>query len=56
VITGAEMQEYVAQYPGGEPVCCPPTYQRQAIAFVDGFFRITETQDVAPNAVPASQL
>ena len=56
VITGAEMQEYVAQYPGGEPACCPPTYQRQTIAFVDGFFRITETQDVAPNAVPASQL
>jgi hypothetical protein len=56
VITGAQMQEYVAQYPGGEPACCPTTYQRQTIAFVDGFFRITATQDVSPNAVPPSQL
>ena len=56
VITGAEMQEYVAQYPGGEPACCPPTYQQQTIAFLDGFFRITATQDVSPNAVPSSQL
>ena len=56
VVTGASLQEHVAQYPGGEPECCPPTYQRQTIAFVDGFFRITETQDVSPSAVPASQL
>jgi hypothetical protein len=56
VVTGATLQEYVAQYPGGEPECCPPTYQRQTIAFVDGFFRVTATQDVSPNAVPTSQL
>jgi hypothetical protein len=55
VVTGPDLQEYVAQYPGGEPDCCPPTYQRQTISFVDGFFRITATQDVTPNAVPTSQ-
>lgn len=56
VVTGAALQEFVAQYPGGEPDCCPPLYQRQTIEFVDGFFRITATQDVSAGAVPASQL
>ena len=56
VVTGPNLQEYVAQYPGGEPDCCPPSYQQQTIAFVDGFFRITATQDVSPNSVPVSQL
>jgi len=56
VVTGGNLLEFVAQYPGGEPPCCPTTYQRQTIAFVDGFFRITATQDVATSAVPPSQL
>jgi len=47
---------YAARYPGNEPVCCPPVFSRQSVAFVDGFFRIAATEDVVPNAVPASQV
>ncbi|HEX5950566.1 MAG TPA: hypothetical protein VFZ96_06155 [Actinomycetota bacterium] len=47
---------YSGRYPSNEPACCPPVFSRQAIAFVDGFFRITVTEDVVPNAVPPSQV
>jgi hypothetical protein len=47
---------YAGQYPAGEPVCCPPSFLRQTVAFVDGFFRVTQSQDALPSLVPASQL
>jgi len=56
VVTGGTVQEYVAQYPGGEPACCPASFLRQTIAFEDGFFRIIGGETVSPNVVPASQL
>ena len=56
VLTGGAFHEYVAQYPNGEPVCCPSAYLRQTIAFEDGFFRVTEAVTVSPNVVPTSQV
>jgi hypothetical protein len=53
---GGTLGLYAAQYPGDEPACCPPAYVRSTIAFEQGSFRITATEDVLPNAVPASQL
>jgi hypothetical protein len=56
VVTGGQIQQYGAQYPNGEPVCCPPSYLRRTIAFEDGFFRVVASDTVTPNVVPASQL
>ncbi|HEU4354764.1 MAG TPA: hypothetical protein VFT27_04170 [Actinomycetota bacterium] len=47
---------FAARYPANEPACCPPVFSRQSVAYLDGFFRITATQDVLPNAVPPSQV
>lgn len=47
---------YAGRYPSNEPACCPPVFARQTVAFVEGFFRITATEDVVPNAVPPSQV
>jgi hypothetical protein len=56
VVAGGEILEYAAQYPNGEPACCPPSFLRRTIAFEQGFFRVIATETVLPNAVPASQL
>jgi hypothetical protein len=56
VISGGVILEYSAQYPGGEPACCPPSYLLQTIAFEDGFFRVAASDTVPPTAVPLSQL
>jgi len=56
VASGGQLVEYVGQYPNGEPACCPSSYLAQTIAFEGGFFRVTSSASVAPNAVPASQL
>lgn len=56
VLASGGFDLYAARYPADEPVCCPPVFSRQTIAFLDGFFRITGTEDVGPNAVPASQV
>jgi hypothetical protein len=56
VVSGGQVQQYGAQYPNGEPVCCPPSYLRRTIAFEDGFFRVVASDTVTPNVVPASQL
>lgn len=56
VFSGVGFNLYAARYPGDEPACCPPVYSRQTVAFVDGFFRVTASQDATPNAVPASQV
>jgi hypothetical protein len=56
VVSAGAIQEYGAQYPGGEPICCPPSYLRRQIAFVDGFFRVVGSETVLAVAVPASQL
>ena len=56
VVAGGEILEYAAQYPNGEPACCPPSFLRRTIAFDQGFFRVNATETVLPNAVPASQL
>lgn len=46
---------YAARYPADEPVCCPTVFSRQSVAYVDGFFRITGSEDVPANAIPSSQ-
>jgi hypothetical protein len=56
VVTSGQVQEYGAQYPNEEPACCPPSYLLRTIAFEDAFFRVTATEAVSPNLVPASQL
>jgi hypothetical protein len=56
VISAGTVVEYGARYPGGEPLCCPPSYLRRTIAFRDGFFRVVEQETVVAAAVPASQL
>ncbi len=56
VVSGGQVQEYGAQYPNGEPVCCPPSYLRRTIVYDAGFFRVASSETVTPNAVPASQL
>jgi hypothetical protein len=56
VVSSGQVQEYGAQFPNDEPACCPPSYLLRTIAFEDAFFRVTATEAVAPNLVPASQL
>jgi hypothetical protein len=56
VVSGGTIQEYSAQYPNGEPVCCPAGYLRQSIAFVDSFFRVVDSETVVITAVPPSEL
>lgn len=56
VISGGAILEYSAQYPGGEPACCPPSFLLQTIAFEDGFFRVVAADTVLPTAVPLSQI
>ena len=56
VISGGAILEYSAQYPGGEPACCPPSFLLQTIVFEDGFFRVLGAETVVPTAVPPSQL
>ncbi len=56
LVAGGTIQKYDAQYPNGEPVCCPGQYLRSTIAFRDGFFRVIDSERTPPNAVPASQL
>jgi hypothetical protein len=56
VVSAGTIQEYGAQFPGGEPICCPPSYLRRSIAFSDGFFRVVGSETVLPTAVPLSQL
>jgi len=56
IVSGGQVQEYGAQYPSGEPACCPPSYLRRTIAYDAGFFRVFSSETVTPNVVPASQL
>jgi hypothetical protein len=56
IVSGGTIQEYSAQYPNGEPVCCPAGYLRQSIAFVDSFFRVVDSETVVITAVPPSEL
>jgi hypothetical protein len=56
VVSAGTIQEYSAQYPNDEPVCCPPTFLRRTIAFQDSFFRVVGSESVVTTAVPASQL
>ena len=56
VFAGQGFDLYAGRYPAGEPVCCPPVFSRQVVGYVDGFFRVTRSEDVIPSLVPASQL
>lgn len=56
VVSAGTIQEYGAQYPGGEPICCPPSYLRRTIVFSDGFFRVAGSETVVATAVPVSQI
>jgi hypothetical protein len=56
VVSAGTIQEYEALYPNDEPACCPPSYLRRTIGFDDGFFRISGTETISPNALPTTQL
>ncbi len=56
VVSAGSILEYSAQYPGGEPVCCPPSYLLKTIAFEDAFFRVQASETVLPTTVPLSQI
>ena len=56
IVSAGTIQEYSAQYPNDEPVCCPPNYLRRTIAFEDSFFRVVGSETVVVTAVPPSQL
>jgi hypothetical protein len=56
IVSAGTIQEYAAQYPNDEPVCCRPTYLRRTIAFEDSFFRVVGSETVVVTAVPPSQL
>ena len=56
IVSAGTVQEYAAQYPNDEPVCCPPSYLRRTIAFEDSFFRVVGSETVVVTAVPPSQL
>jgi hypothetical protein len=56
VFAGTGFDLYAGRYPAGEPACCPPVFARQTVTYEEGFFRIAATEDVASNAVPASQV
>jgi hypothetical protein len=56
IVSAGTVQEYSAQYPNNEPVCCPPTFLRRTVAFQDGFFRVVSSETVVTTAVPPSQL
>src|SRR5262245_19555763 len=56
IVSAGTVQEYSAQYPNDEPLCCPTTFLRRTIAFQDGFFRVVGSESVVTTAVPTSQL
>lgn len=56
IVSAGTIQEYAAQYPNDEPVCCPPSYLRRTIAFEDSFFRVVGSETVVVTAVPLSRL
>jgi hypothetical protein len=56
VVSAGQVQEYGAQYPNGEPACCPSAYLLRMIAYDAGFFRVVSSETVAPNVVPTSML
>jgi len=56
IVSAGTIQEYGAQYPNDEPLCCPPSYLRRTIAFEDSFFRVIGSEAVVTTAVPPSQL
>lgn len=56
VVSAGTVQEYSAQYPNNEPVCCPATFLRRTIAFQDGFFRVVGSETVPTTAIPPSRL
>jgi hypothetical protein len=56
IVSAGTIQEYGAQYPNDEPLCCPPSYRRRTIAFEDSFFRVIGSETVVTTAVPPSQL
>ena len=56
VVSAGQVKEYGAQFPNGEPACCPPSYLLRTIAYDAGFFRVLASETVKPNLVPPSQL
>ena len=56
VVSAGTISEYSAQYPNGEPLCCPVSFLRRTISFQDGFFRVSGSETVLTAAVPISQI
>jgi hypothetical protein len=48
--------DYAAEYPGGEPNCCPPYFTMTVLKWSSGAFHVESSSHVAPAAVPASNL
>lgn len=55
-LRGGRIDQYLAQFPGDAPNCCPPFFLRRTIEYVDGEFRVTSVGEVKPDQVPASSL
>jgi hypothetical protein len=56
VVSAGTITEYSAQYPNGEPVCCPASFLRRTISFEEGFFRVSSSETVLMASVPISQI
>jgi hypothetical protein len=56
VVAAGRLEEFGARFPNDEPACCPPSYLRRTIAYDAGFFRVLAAEEVAPSAVPTSQV
>jgi len=56
VVSESGVDEYSAQYPHGEPNCCPPYYRHRRISFDGLVFRAVVVGNVDPNAVPPSNV
>ena len=56
VIGDDVIEEYAADFSGGEPACCPERFVRTTIRFSDGAFVATDAGTVTPDERPGSDL
>jgi hypothetical protein len=48
--------EYSADYPHGQPNCCPSRFSHSVLRYADGSFTVSSAGYVRPNDVPPSDL
>jgi hypothetical protein len=56
VFQGRNLIQYLAHFALGEANCCPSTFTRRTIAYLDRDFRVVDVREVAPSEVPPSEL